>query len=216
MMKRGNSRVSAVIVGAALTASVVAGVAFAQTGTTTVITSCVEKSGNVRIVGSAEACKQNETPLSWNETGPAGPAGAKGDTGPAGPIGPAGPAGPAGPTGAKGDTGPAGPAGPQGVPGVSGRVTVSATSVVDASDFKSAIVYCPVGTRVTGGGAMIFTGSPNNIATGQPTAIIGSDPHEFFDPDTGRQSGWRAFARESSAWDVGWGIEVEAICANVS
>lgn len=107
--------------------------------------------------------------------GPAGPAGPEGPIGPAGPPGPIGPAGPAGPagaqgipgpqgpagptgaTGAKGDTGATGAQGPQGVPGpagVSGFVQVSGTaSTLLGGVYGSAVVHCPAGKVVIGGGA---------------------------------------------------------------
>jgi hypothetical protein len=77
-------------------------VAFAQN----TIYGCAKQStGDLRQVPSSAFCKNNETPLSWNITGPAGP---QGQTGPAGPQGQTGPTGPQGQTG---------PAGPQGAPG---------------------------------------------------------------------------------------------------
>jgi hypothetical protein len=81
---------------------------------------------------------EHETPITWNQTGPAGATGTPGATGPAGPAGadgaqgppgatgPAGPAGadgaqgPPGATGAAGPTGQAGPQGPQGPAGAPG------------------------------------------------------------------------------------------------
>lgn len=62
----------------------------AQTGA---ITACVGTTGVLRIVGSGEPCRSNESTISWNITGPAGPAGPEGPQGPAGPTGPQGPAG---------------------------------------------------------------------------------------------------------------------------
>jgi hypothetical protein len=92
-----------------------------------VITGCVTKStGNMRIVPDPGACKSNEYPLSWNETGPQGPAGPQGltgATGPTGAVGPQGLQGPPGPQGLKGDTGATGPigaVGPQGLQGLAG------------------------------------------------------------------------------------------------
>ena len=46
--------------------------------------------GLVRIVFSANACKSNETPVSWDVEGPAGPAGPPGPQGPPGPKGDSG------------------------------------------------------------------------------------------------------------------------------
>jgi hypothetical protein len=81
-MSRFKSPVVAAIASAALTASVVGGVAIAQMSTS-VITACVaEHNGNVRIVGSARDCKPNEAVRTWNEQGEAGPQGILGRTGP--------------------------------------------------------------------------------------------------------------------------------------
>jgi hypothetical protein len=41
-----------------------------------VIHGCYNKSGDLRVIDDAvETCKQNETPLNWNQTGPQGPSG---------------------------------------------------------------------------------------------------------------------------------------------
>ncbi len=73
------------------------------------IDACYTKVGGiVRVIDKAkgETCGSKlETPLSWNQTGPAGPAGPKGDTGPAGAPGEKGDAGPAGLAGTTGQTG---------------------------------------------------------------------------------------------------------------
>lgn len=70
--------------------------------------------GTVRLVDTGEACRNGETPITWNQTGPQGPPGA---TGPAGQQGPAGERGPVGATGPIGATGSEGPTGPPGPPG---------------------------------------------------------------------------------------------------
>lgn len=80
----------------------------------TVIRVCVKNDdGNMRFATNG-ACKANETPMTWNQTGPVGP---QGPQGVAGPVGPTGSQGPAGPAGAQGPQGVAGPAGPEGLPG---------------------------------------------------------------------------------------------------
>jgi hypothetical protein len=86
--------------------------------------------GELRVIDAAsEHCRNGETALTWNQTGPQGPAGAigaqgpKGDTGATGATGAkgdTGPAGPAGATGAKGDTGATGPTGAKGDTGATG------------------------------------------------------------------------------------------------
>lgn len=56
-----------------------------------VIRVCVKNDdGNMRFV-AAGPCKANETPLTWNQAGPAGPAGVPGSAGPAGATGAPGP-----------------------------------------------------------------------------------------------------------------------------
>lgn len=70
-----------------------------------VISGCIGNNGVLRVIDSAANCQQNETPLQWNQTGPAGP------VGPTGPQGAAGSTGSAGPAGAQGSAGPQGPAG---------------------------------------------------------------------------------------------------------
>jgi len=103
-----------------------AAIATAAGDTPTTIDGCRNvRHGLVRIVFDPEACKRNETHLSWNIEGPAGPAGA------------AGPAGPTGPTGPKGDPGPTGPAGPKGEPGAAlgsvGGLSGTACTTFDGS-----------------------------------------------------------------------------------
>lgn len=49
---------------------------------------CLAKSGLVRVINApADACRKGETPISWNQRGPAGPQGPSGPTGAAGPAG---------------------------------------------------------------------------------------------------------------------------------
>ncbi len=93
-MGRLKSPVVAAIASAVLTATVVGGVAIAQTSTSSAeIIACVaENSGNVRIVRGGDDCKPNEVKTFWNQQGPAGP------PRPAGPAGPS-PAGRFCPTG---------------------------------------------------------------------------------------------------------------------
>lgn len=100
-------------------------------------TGCYRTSGGeLRVIDSAQACRGNETRITWSQRGPrgeagpqgptgaTGPQGATGERGPAGATGPQGPAGaqgdpgPQGPQGAKGDQGDPGPQGPQGDPGM--------------------------------------------------------------------------------------------------
>src|SRR3954452_2660759 len=78
-----------------------------------VIHACMQKkTGRLRVVAGANACRRGERPLSWNAQGPAGPEGATGPAGPSGPAGTAGATGAQGPAGPAGERGPTGPAGP--------------------------------------------------------------------------------------------------------
>lgn len=100
-----------------------------------VIHACYAQSnGSVRLVESAADCKNSETAITWNQTGPTGP------QGPAGPQGGAGPAGSQGPQGQTGATGPQGPAGPQGPQGPAGTARAYGTVTPGANPtFNSSV-----------------------------------------------------------------------------
>lgn len=157
-----------VVAGVLVIAAGGAGIASAAIpGAGGVISGCyVTKLGVLRVIDTQKAppdkCLSTETPITWNQTGPAGPAGAKGETGATGAIGPQGPAGAKGdigsqgPVGAKGDTGSQGPAGaqgPQGPQGPAGTATVFAGTVsqlatplpgeASADVWSSAFVFAP-------------------------------------------------------------------------
>jgi Lamin Tail Domain/Collagen triple helix repeat (20 copies) len=112
----------------AIAAAMLAGVAFATERSPArradaVITACVKKKGQMRLVRNAAACTRRESVVTWNVMGPKGdpgPAGPAGDRGPSGAVGPPGPAGPVGPVGAQGATGAVGPAGSPGPAGPQG------------------------------------------------------------------------------------------------
>ncbi len=73
-----------VIVGASALATAVGigGVAFVRAAHESgAIHACVKDSGKVRIVAGAGECAASESPLAWNQAGPAGPAGAEGPAG---------------------------------------------------------------------------------------------------------------------------------------
>lgn len=81
-MRAFRSPILAAIAGAVVTASVVGGVAIAQTSTPAVITACIaQNTGNVRIVGSGSDCRPNETTTTWNQQGPQGIPGTNGANG---------------------------------------------------------------------------------------------------------------------------------------
>jgi hypothetical protein len=81
-MTISTSRIFSAVAGTAVAATIVGGVAIAQTTSATVITACVaETNGNVRLVGSAGDCKPNETTTTWNQQGPQGIPGVSGRDG---------------------------------------------------------------------------------------------------------------------------------------
>jgi hypothetical protein len=148
IMSRRKSPLVAAIASAALTATLVGGVAIAQTSSPAVITACVSDSnGSVRIVAGADECRSNETDLTWNQQGLQGVQGPQGE---------------AGPQGLQGPQGEAGPQGPQGIPGTNGTNGVSGYQRV-FSDFvnvpsggsATARATCPNGKKALGGGYVI-------------------------------------------------------------
>jgi hypothetical protein len=95
----------------------------AVTSNSGMITACVNRDGQIRLLRRGEGCRAGENSVSWNRAGVRGPQGPQGEAGPEGPVGPqgpqgeAGPEGPVGPQGPQGEagaTGPRGPAGPTG------------------------------------------------------------------------------------------------------
>src|SRR5258708_9848729 len=139
-------------------------VTISRAGTNT-IDACVKDNGDVRIVSAGSSCKQPEHLVEWDLVGPQGPAGPQGPQGIAGPQGPQGPQGIPGIQGPKGDAGPVGPIGPTGPTGPQGPVGISGltyqfgSSGLNAVIFQSAVVSCPVGTKLIGGGAAASQGA---------------------------------------------------------
>jgi hypothetical protein len=106
---------------------------------------------------AGKTCLSFETPITWNQRGPAGPQGPKGDKGDQGAQGPPGPKGddgdqgepgPTGATGPKGDKGDTGAPGPPGPSGASTTYTVRRDDVANGA----ARALCQPGEQVTGGG----------------------------------------------------------------
>jgi len=122
----------------------IAAVSLILTGTITyaqltndAINGCITKAGMLRVLDTAAGeteCKQNETPIAWNVTGPQGPKGDTGEQGEPGSAGPAGPQGEKGDKGDKGDPGEPGPAGPQGDAGPTGLQGPAGEDGVDGQD----------------------------------------------------------------------------------
>ncbi|MGE0057490.1 MAG: hypothetical protein AB7T32_05860 [Dehalococcoidia bacterium] len=77
----------------AITGALVAVANAAIPGANGTIRGCYKtNTGDLRVVDESEACKNNETLLSWSQTGPQGPQGPQGEQGPQGPQGIPGPA----------------------------------------------------------------------------------------------------------------------------
>ena len=97
----------------------IGGIAYAAQApvSSSTITGCVAKNGELRIDSS---CKKNEREISWSTVGPTGATGAAGAPGAAGADGAPGATGPAGLQGADGAPGPTGPEGAVGATGATG------------------------------------------------------------------------------------------------
>jgi hypothetical protein len=198
----------AVVTGAALTVVVLgAGIAYAAIphSGTEVINGCYEKrTGILRVIDSeaGKTCLSFETPISWNQKGPAGPQGLKGEKGdqgaegaqgaqgPPGPKGDQGEPGPTGATGDKGDTGATGPPGPAGPSGA------STTYKVRRNDAENGVAraFCLPGEKVTGGGGGPV--APGNVAVGLRTSVPLADASGGV-PQTGIPPiGWQTAATD--------------------
>ena len=96
----------------------------AHGGDPTLVHSCVNRDGEIRIVSATASCKREEVALDWNITGPigaTGPKGADGATGAKGADGAAGRDGTAGRDGVAGRDGAAGAKGDTGAQGLAGK-----------------------------------------------------------------------------------------------
>jgi hypothetical protein len=154
---------------------------------------CVkDENGAVRLIdpssgGQQGQCKDNETAVSWNQTGPPGTPGTPGTPGENGAPGP---------------------------PGISGLQTVTIASISNSISPKEAAVLCPAGKRAISGGAAITGGSVASGTTDLATtvALKSSRPITISGNDA-----WTARAEEiSPGFDGNWSLTIYAICANVA
>ncbi len=90
------SRAAVGVVSACLTMAVFGATNAAADHDANAIHACVNSQGNVRIVSAASECRNNETAITWSETGAVGPQGPQGEPGPKGDKGDPGEQGPAG------------------------------------------------------------------------------------------------------------------------
>ncbi|MHB1244580.1 MAG: hypothetical protein ACYC1P_14440, partial [Gaiellaceae bacterium] len=116
------TRTRTILAGLVLAAALVGGAAWATIpGTDGTIQGCYTKgNSNLRVVDSADDCRNSETAISWNEKGQRGATGAAGANGLDGAKGDKGDPGETGPSGAKGVDGRDGATGPAGAPGPTG------------------------------------------------------------------------------------------------
>lgn len=130
--------------GAAVTAALVGGVAWATIPASNgVIKACYQQNGGqLRVIDGAETCRSSELPISWNQTGSQG---SQGPTGLRGLLGPTGPPGVQGQQGQQGQ---------QGIPGPNGvNVTSTPLAIGDPN--------CP-----TGGSQLVAAGGTTYACNG--------------------------------------------------
>ena len=178
-----------------------------------VFTGCYNKAGNLRIIDAAvgQTCKQNETEITWSQTGPQGPQGPQGAEGPQGPVGPAGPQGPEGPQGPVGPQGPQGEPGPQGAGGLSGYEIIHAESTFDLTSPKLATADCPSGKVALGGGGLLFATLADGNRDNAPLAIWLNNPSAI----SPNAEAWTVGGREVNPYDQDWAVHAYVICASV-
>jgi len=122
------------------------------------------KGGLTKLSADSETCPKNDTPVSWNATGPAGA------TGPQGPAGATGPQGPAGATGPQGPAGPTGPSGSSDGWSLTGNAgTVAGTNFLGTTDSQ------PLELRSNGAQVMLFQPAVLNTLNDISPNVIGGD-----------------------------------------
>jgi hypothetical protein len=152
-----NSKTDVRVIAAVVAAAVVtAGMAFGTIPDAAgVIHACYGKNGGtLRVIDSGvSTCAQNETSLTWNNSGPRGPMGLPGPQGVTGSQGPQGPTGPQGPAG---PTGPEGPAGPSGLSHAFAAINDAGAFLRNFSDTTVVSLTVPAGTYVIYGKTLLF------------------------------------------------------------
>jgi hypothetical protein len=154
-----------------------------------VIHGCYQKfNGALHLVAADDpACRANEQPIVWSQTGPKGE---KGD---------AGVKGDAGEKGGKGDTGAPGAPGRAGVSGYEIRVN---DFTVPAGAAGVASASCPAGKKVVGGGAWLFSGDLSDPVTPH---VVQSAPVD--------DSTWEVKI-DAGGTIRDWSYRLQAICVN--
>jgi hypothetical protein len=177
----------------------------AHGGSTSLIHSCVTKTGTIQIVGINDICPKGSTAMDWSIN-----AGATGPTGPTGPIGVTGNQGNPGPSGATGPQGPQGEPGPQGIPG-DGFIGLSAGPAqfdIPPHSWGIGVAQCPSPKYVLGGGYSFVQNEsyqeppPGNIVSNAPTNYASN----------GLPTAWRVKAYNDTGSIIA--LLVHAICGN--
>jgi hypothetical protein len=156
---------------------------------------CVNASGGLRVIAASESCRNNESFVAWNTTGPAGQ------------RGPAGPTGATGPQGPQGVAGPPGPQGPQGPAGAGSANTEMARSLLtfvppQGNPATTIDVTCPA-NHIAVSGAHYF-GNFDPIA---PPVVLASYRTTL--------DSWQMILYNPSA-SVTVGVQIAAYCAPMS
>ncbi len=157
---QGRMKAMVTVLGLAAVLSVIGGVALATHTDPNELHACFETADigdqggtELSIVSDPALCDpDDETAISWNQTGPQGPAG------------PQGPQGPIGLTG---------PAGPQGPSGLSDFEMVFTTSPLASDPFVAILLPCPGGKQIISGGFDILSpgGGVIEIVTSAPYSL---------------------------------------------
>ncbi len=196
---------------------------------------CIKANGGTlyNVNTSADlACKNGDTPVSWNEDGPQGlqgPAGLQGEQGPQGEQGipgPVGADGAAGPMGPQGEPGQAGPQGPQGIPGPQGMPGQPGATGATGPQGPSGMAGLEWVKAVrTYGPLEYFTFLDANCPAGK-VALSGAFSKSLDTEinqsmpilnDAGVATGWRVFAEMPPFAVHGeWSVTAFALCGNAS
>lgn len=190
-MRRLQSPLAAALASSLLTATLVGGVAVAQTSQPPVITACVQsQTGNVRIVDAPADCKPNESGMAWNQQGPPGPQGEPG------------------PQGQPGEKGPQGDPGPAGADGVSGYQLLQERVPFPPGARRDMFVECPSGKKAVGGGFDVEGLVPEDSV------------HIYRNYPGGFGNGWTLVASNEDNWteraDLPGRLRAWVVCASVS
>ena len=170
-----------------------------------VLNACVSNTnGYLRIVASADDCRNSEYHISWNIQGipgPEGPQGLQGDAGPQGEQGEPGPKGDIGLTGPQGPQGPQGETGaqgPQGVQGEQGEAGPQGECPAEQCD------PCQEG----------FQWIPNCVPSNPPCALNPCQNGGICTEDNTSVSGYICFCPEGYSGDICQDIDACNPCTN--